>query len=187
MSVVREGNNALRCETTGQGGHEAGQSRTLQWTSGAGQAQIETEKQEWRCETQGLDELSRHDSRIMKNKHICKRVATCYNKMRDKIFAKWAGSRRKQPPRASSITWPRRVKIGRVWANSVTKPAVSPLCHLLTFLSILKSKRTESVKFLQIERATLQHNSTQWSLTPIPSSLSCLLVSFILLILTFYS
>jgi len=65
-------------------------------------------------ETQGLDELPRHDLRIMNNKHICKRVATCYNKMRDKIFAKWAGSKRKQPPRASSITWPRRVKIGRV-------------------------------------------------------------------------
>ena len=185
MSVVKEeGNNALRCETTGQVGHEAGQSRTLQWTSGAGKAQTETEKQEWRCETQGLDEVPRHGSRIMKNKHTCKGVATCYNKMRDKIFAKWAGSRRKQPPRASSITWPRRVKIGRVWANSATCLAVSRLCHLLTFLSILKSKRTESVKFLQIEPATLQHNSTQWSLTPIPSSpFLPVLVSVILLIL----
>ena len=86
--------------------------------------------QDWR-DARARRVLTRHGSRNMNNKHTCKRVATCYNKMGNKIcqfVLDRGGSSRPEPAEAA---WPRRSGSPCSSELCLVSLAVSSLCYLL--------------------------------------------------------
>ena len=101
--------------------------------------------QDWR-DAMARRVLTRHGSRNMNNKHTCKRVATCYNKMGNKIcqfVLVRGGSSRPEPAEAA---WPRRSGSPCSSELCLVSLAVSSLLcllHLFEHFKVQENKKRE--------------------------------------------